>query len=53
MVIYPQVASFPLTALAELKTVAPTVYDRLGDGGVWTREAEAEFLRTFAPEVYA
>ena len=52
MVIYPQVASFPLTPLADLKTVAPTVYARLGDGGAWTREAEAEFLRRFAPGVY-
>ena len=53
MVIYPQVEAFPLTALADLKMAAPTVYARLGTGGVWTREAEAEFLRLFAPGVYA
>jgi threonine dehydrogenase-like Zn-dependent dehydrogenase len=53
MVIYPQVEAFPLTALADLKTAAPAVYDRLGEGGAWTREAEAEFLRIFAPEVYS
>lgn len=52
MVIYPQIESFPLTALADLKTTAPAVYDRLDAGGIWTRAAEAEFLRTFAPEVY-
>jgi hypothetical protein len=38
--------------LADLKTAAPTVYARLGAGGVWMREAEAEFLRLFAPGVY-
>ena len=52
MVIYPQVEAFPLTALADLKSAAPTVYARLGDGGMWTREAEAEFLRLYAPGVY-
>ena len=53
MVIYPQIESFPLTALADLKGSAPAVYDRLGEGGTWTREAEAEFLRVFAPGVYS
>jgi threonine dehydrogenase-like Zn-dependent dehydrogenase len=52
MVIYPQIESFPLTALTDLKGSAPAVYDRLGEGGTWTREAEAEFLRVFAPGVY-
>ena len=33
MVIYPQVESFPLTALADLKAVAPEVYDLLGPRG--------------------
>ena len=53
MVIYPQVEAFPLTALADLKAAAPTVYARLGAGGGWTREAEAEFLRFYAPGMYA
>jgi len=53
MVIYPQVEAFPLTALTDLKAAAPTVYARLGAGGVWTRQAEAEFLRLYAPGVYA
>jgi hypothetical protein len=52
MVIYPQVEAFPLTALADLKTIAPTVYARLGTGSVWTREAEAEFLRLYAAGRY-
>jgi threonine dehydrogenase-like Zn-dependent dehydrogenase len=53
MVIYPQVEAFPLTALSELKTVAPAVYARLGEGEVWTRDAEAEFLRRYAAGIYA
>ncbi len=52
IVIFPQVASFPLTALADLKTSAPAVYDLLGPGGVWTRAAEAEFLRRYAGDIY-
>ena len=47
VVIFPQVASFPLTPLAELKTVAPNVYERLSPAGTWTREAELEFLRSY------
>ncbi len=53
MVIYPQVAAFPLTALADLKAAAPPVYDLLAPGGGWTREAEAEFLRRYAREIYS
>ncbi len=52
MVIYPQVESFPLTALADLKSAAPSVHDLLGPRGAWTREAEAEFLRRYAGHVY-
>ena len=52
MVIFPQVASFPLTALADLKTAAPSVFKLLGPTGDWTREAEAEFLRLYAHAVY-
>jgi D-arabinose 1-dehydrogenase-like Zn-dependent alcohol dehydrogenase len=52
MVIYPQVEGFPLTALADLKTAAPEVYGLLGPRGVWTREAEAAFLRTHAGNRY-
>jgi L-sorbose 1-phosphate reductase len=52
MVIYPQVESFPLTALSDLKSAAPKVYDLLGPRGAWSREAEAEFLQTFAGNAY-
>ena len=52
MVIYPQVEAFPLTALADLRSAAPKVYDLLGPRGAWTREAEAEFLRTYAGHAY-
>jgi threonine dehydrogenase-like Zn-dependent dehydrogenase len=51
-VIFPQVRSFRLTALPDLKAVAPEVYDLLGPGGVWTRAAEAEFLRRYAGDAY-
>ena len=52
MVIFPQVESFPLTALADLKTAAPSVFRLLGPAGDWTRAAEAEFLRLYAGEIY-
>lgn len=52
MVIYPQVESFPLTALIDLKSAARRVYDLLGPRGAWSREAEAEFLRTYAGHAY-
>ncbi len=52
MVIYPQVPAFPLTALADLKDAAPAVYALLDDGGLWSRPAEAEFLRQYAGEIY-
>jgi threonine dehydrogenase-like Zn-dependent dehydrogenase len=45
VVIYPQIKELPLTALADLKDVLPTVHARLKDGREWTNEAEAEFLR--------
>ncbi len=48
VVIYPQVRSFPLTGLADLKNVAPAVTAKLGPGGVWTCAAEAEFLRLYS-----
>jgi threonine dehydrogenase-like Zn-dependent dehydrogenase len=47
-VIFPQVPEFPLTALPELATRAPSVYERLDAAGHWTRAAEAEFLRLYA-----
>ena len=49
IVIYPQIANFPLTALSELKTVLPKVYAMLGPNESWTVEAEAEFLTELLP----
>ncbi len=48
VVIYPQVRGLALTAVEDLKTVLPNVYDMLTDGMFWNREAEAELLRTKA-----
>jgi D-arabinose 1-dehydrogenase-like Zn-dependent alcohol dehydrogenase len=48
VVIYPNIKEFPLTSLADLKEVLPTVYQRL-DNGEWTNEAEEEFLRIMLP----
>ncbi len=52
VVIYPQAPAFPLTALADLKDAAPAIYDLLDEGGLWSRAAEAEFLRRYAGDVY-
>jgi hypothetical protein len=45
VVIYPQIRPLPLTALADLKDVLPTVHAKLKDGREWTNEAEEEFLQ--------
>ena len=44
VVIYPNIKSFPLTGLPELKHILPSVYDKLSPMGNWTNAAEAEFL---------
>jgi threonine dehydrogenase-like Zn-dependent dehydrogenase len=53
MVIFPQVTSFPLTALPDLENVAPSVFARLAPDGTWTREAELEFLHLYAGDIYS
>ncbi|WP_309714523.1 alcohol dehydrogenase catalytic domain-containing protein [Armatimonas sp.] len=40
-VIYPHIENLPLTALPDLKTIRPAVYEKLRDGQFWTDEAEA------------
>jgi L-sorbose 1-phosphate reductase len=45
VVIYPHIKELPLTSLAELRDVLPSVFAKLKDGREWTNEAEAEFLR--------
>ncbi len=49
IVIYPHIKPLPLTALADLKDVLPSVYAKLKDGREWTTEAEAELLRVMLP----
>jgi threonine dehydrogenase-like Zn-dependent dehydrogenase len=49
VVIYPQALDFPVTPLADLKAVLPTVYAKLGPNESWTVEAEREFLKELLP----
>ncbi len=44
-VIFPHIR-MPLTALPDLKDVAPNVYAKLRDGKFWTKEAEEELLES-------
>lgn len=44
-VIFPHIR-MPLTALPDLKDVAPNVYAKLKDGKFWTKEAEEELLES-------
>jgi len=48
-VIYPQIPSFPLTAIDELVAKEPEIAAALGTGGVWTNEAEKLFLEKYLP----
>ena len=46
VVIYPNLNKpLPVTPLADLERVLPTVYAQLDEAGMWTREAEEELLR--------
>ncbi|MFO7697116.1 MAG: alcohol dehydrogenase catalytic domain-containing protein [Anaerolineae bacterium] len=49
VVIYPQVLSFPLTMLSDLKQRLPGVYEQLGPNESWSVEAEEAFLREMLP----
>jgi hypothetical protein len=49
VVIYPHIKELPLTPLADLKDLMPTVYAKLNELGEWTDEAEEEFLRLMLP----
>ncbi len=44
IVIFPHVPDFPLTSLEDLKTKLPEVYAALGEGHIWTKEAENKFI---------
>jgi D-arabinose 1-dehydrogenase-like Zn-dependent alcohol dehydrogenase len=45
VVIYPHIDDLPLTPLDKLAETLPSVYAKLQDGRIWTREAEEELLR--------
>jgi len=45
IVIYPQIEGLGLTPLGDLHSVLPQVAERM-EGGIWTREAEGELLRS-------
>jgi threonine dehydrogenase-like Zn-dependent dehydrogenase len=49
VVIFPHIRHLPLTPLADLKKVLPSVHARLKDGREWTVEAEEELLRVMLP----
>jgi threonine dehydrogenase-like Zn-dependent dehydrogenase len=50
IVIFPQLQGLPLTSLEDLAESDPELAASLGDGGTWTREAEAIlFARHWAP----
>jgi threonine dehydrogenase-like Zn-dependent dehydrogenase len=44
VVIFPQLHNLPLTSLQELRERLPEVAARLGDDGMWTREAEEALI---------
>ena len=45
VVVFAHIRGLGLTPLADLKDRLPSVYARLGEGDVWTKEAEDELLR--------
>ena len=45
VVIFPQIRPLHLTPLPDLREILPSVHARLGDGLVWTADAEGELLR--------
>jgi threonine dehydrogenase-like Zn-dependent dehydrogenase len=47
VVIFPQISGLPLMSLAELKASYPTVADKLGEGDIWTAQAEAALVEAF------
>jgi len=49
IVIYPNIKELPLTDLADLKDVLPSVHAKLKNGREWTVDAENEFLQQMLP----
>lgn len=48
-VIYPQIPSFPLTSIDDLAKTEPEIAAKLGQGGIWTNEAENALLDKYLP----
>lgn len=48
IVIFPNIKPLPLTAVADLSKVLPTVFDKLDNGRTWTKEAEIELFDKMA-----
>jgi L-sorbose 1-phosphate reductase len=44
VIIYPHIKTLPLTSVADLKDVLPSVAAKLKDGRFWTKAAEAELM---------
>lgn len=51
IVIFPQIPNLPLLGLDELSAELPDVAAKLGEGDVWTNEAEAALIESYWPLV--
>jgi threonine dehydrogenase-like Zn-dependent dehydrogenase len=49
IVVFPQIADFPLSSLSDLGDRLPEVYAKLDEGRFWTRAAESAFLEALLP----
>ncbi len=49
IVIYPQIKPLPVTPLSDLAEKMPSVYEKMGAGGIWTNQAEEELLNLMLP----
>lgn len=47
VIIFPQIHDIPLMGLDQLAETYPKIGSKLGQGNIWTKEAEEEFFNTF------
>jgi hypothetical protein len=47
IVIFPQIENLPLMSLDELAEKLPNVAEKLGEGNVWTPEAEEALIESY------
>jgi hypothetical protein len=47
IVIFPQVRGLPLTGIADLQTTQPEIAAKLGQGGMWSPDAERALIEKF------